>query len=166
MGRHTAEDLARLAGLTPRTVRYYVAEKLIDPPLGRGRGAHFDDRHLAQLRRVRLLQASGLDLPGIRAHLAELREVLASRGLRLDEMEVAWSRQAEQVAAAWAKPAEVQPERITRIVISPGLELLVTDEFRLPPPAKLAELASTIARAFQRRGSPNAAGPRATATPE
>src|SRR5580698_613128 len=65
-GRYTAEDLAARVGLPVRTVRFYLREKLIDPPLGRGRGAHFDDRHVAQLQRVRGLRHIGLDLETIR----------------------------------------------------------------------------------------------------
>ena len=61
-GKYTAAELARLVGVSVRTVRYYVREGLIDPPTGRGRGPHFTDHHLNQLRRVRLLQSTGLDL--------------------------------------------------------------------------------------------------------
>ena len=50
-GKYTAEELAKLAGLPLRTVRYYVQEELIDPALGLGRGSHFDDKHLDQLKR-------------------------------------------------------------------------------------------------------------------
>lgn len=156
MARYTAEDLARLAGLTPRTVRFYVAEKLIEPPRGRGRGAHFDDRHLRQLKRVRLLQASGLDIPGIRAHVSELRDMLASRGLTLEDMDEVWAHQADQAAAVRAEPRELRAERITRITIAPGLELVFTDAFRMPSPGLMAELASAIARAFRPRGEPGA----------
>lgn len=155
MTRYTAEDLASLAGVTVRTVRYYVAEKLIDRPRGRGPGAHFDDHHLAQLKRVRFLQASGLDLPGIRAHLEELRAMLASRGLMLEDMEKTWAYQAEQSAALWTREVvdrpEVKAERVTRITLGPGLELVVSDDLRVPPPARLAELAAAITRAFKPR---------------
>ena len=51
---YTASQLGQLSGIGARNVRYYVREKLIDPPHGRGRGAHFDDSHLSQLGRVRL----------------------------------------------------------------------------------------------------------------
>ncbi len=52
-GKYTAETLAFRAGVPLRTVRFYVQEKLIDPPLGRGRGAHFTDFTEAQLQRER-----------------------------------------------------------------------------------------------------------------
>ncbi|MDB5418565.1 MAG: MerR family transcriptional regulator [Phenylobacterium sp.] len=166
MSRYTAEDLGRLAGLTGRTVRYYVAEKLISPPHGRGRGAHFDEGHLAQLKRVRLLQAGGLDLSQIREHLDELGAVLAARGLKLADMEKTWMYMGEQAAAAWRAPprptAEVKVARSTRIEVLPGLELLVSDAYRLPSPRQLADLAVLIARAFPESPEPRPSerGPR------
>ena len=165
MSRYTAEDLSRLAGLTARTVRFYVSEKLIDPPQGRGRGAHYDDRHLAQLKGVRQLQASGLDLSGIRAHLADLRAMLATRGLKLEDMETAWAHQAEQVEATWAEGRKVDVERITRISVGPGLELVVTDDYRMPPPAQLNDVIGAIARAFRRRAHAGTLTARGRAAP-
>ncbi|THD79840.1 MAG: MerR family transcriptional regulator [Phenylobacterium sp.] len=162
MSRYTADDLAHLAGLTARTVRYYVSEKLISPPHGRGRGAHFDEGHLAQLNRIRILQRSGMDHRQIRDHLEELRVLLESRGLKLADMEKTWMYQGEQAAAVGAPgvgfPAKARPEvepkveRTTRIEILPGLELTISDAYRLPPPAQVADLAVAIARAFPEKG--------------
>lgn len=157
MSRYTAEDLGRLAGLTGRTVRYYVTEKLISPPHGRGRGAHFDEGHLAQLKRVRLLQGSGLDLSQIREHLDELGVVLEARGLKLADMEKTWRYLGEQAAAVSRAPTpalEPRLTRATRIEILPGLELMVGDAYRLPAPRQLAELAILIARAFPEAPEP------------
>lgn len=155
MSRYTAEDLGRLAGLTARTVRYYVAEKLISPPHGRGRGAHFDEGHLAQLNRIRFLQSGGLDHRQIREHSDELRAVLASRGRSLDEIEKIWMYQGEQALALGRRQADadIQPKiaRSTRIEILPGLELVVSDDYRLPSAGKVADLAVAIARAFPPR---------------
>ena len=51
--RHTLESLATLAGLTPRTVRYYIQQGLVDRPLGEKRGAYYLARHLEQRPRQR-----------------------------------------------------------------------------------------------------------------
>jgi DNA-binding transcriptional MerR regulator len=164
MSRYTAEDLGRLAGLSARTVRYYVAEKLISPPHGRGRGAHFDEGHLAQLKRVRLLQAGGLDLRQIREHLDELSVVLEGRGLKLADMEKTWMYLGEQAAAVGRAPAaalEPTIARATRIEILPGLELMVGDAYRLPPPRQMTELAIHIARAFPEKPEPRPSAPEA-----
>ena len=61
-GKYTAETLAFRAGVPLRTVRFYVQEKLIDPPLSRGRGSNFTEYHLAQLQQARTLHNAGFAL--------------------------------------------------------------------------------------------------------
>ncbi|HEX8915915.1 MAG TPA: helix-turn-helix domain-containing protein [Humisphaera sp.] len=63
-------ELADAVGLTRRAIRFYVQQKLIPPPNGRGRGDHYDGRHLAHLRRVLELQQAGHSLDAIRKLLA------------------------------------------------------------------------------------------------
>lgn len=74
--RYTAEQLAALAGVSLRTVRYYVQEELIDRPLARGPGAHFTDEHLRQLKRCKLLQDWGFDLETIRDKAGSFQSIL------------------------------------------------------------------------------------------
>lgn len=74
--RYTAEQLAQLAGVSLRTVRYYVQEELIDRPLARGPGAHFTDRHLSQLNRCKMLQDWGFDLETIRDRSESFQDIL------------------------------------------------------------------------------------------
>src|SRR5262249_41891749 len=59
-------DLAEHAGLTRRAVRFYVSQKLLDPPTGMGRGRHYGREHLNQLRRIYELQSAGHSLDEIR----------------------------------------------------------------------------------------------------
>ena len=59
-------DLADAAGLSRRAIRFYVQQRLIPPPLGRGRGRHYDQSHLERLRRISELQAAGHSLDAIR----------------------------------------------------------------------------------------------------
>ncbi len=85
MGEQTAyslADLCELAEVTPRTVRYYIAEGLLRSP-GTGPGAKYDDGHLARLRIVRRLQREHLPLAEIRNRLRglsddDVREIVAS----------------------------------------------------------------------------------------
>ena len=65
--RYAIGDLAELGGVSRRTVRYYVQEGLIPPPLGVGRGNHYGAGTLEQLLRVKALQESGRTLDEIRA---------------------------------------------------------------------------------------------------
>lgn len=63
------EELAREAGITVRTVRFYRERGLIRPPRREGRIAWYDDHHLARLRTIAGLLERGHTLTGI-AHLA------------------------------------------------------------------------------------------------
>jgi DNA-binding transcriptional MerR regulator len=63
------EELAERAGVSRRTVRYYVQRGLLPPPLGLGRGDHYTEAHLATLVRIRELQESGVSLDDIAARL-------------------------------------------------------------------------------------------------
>lgn len=64
------EELARLAGITVRTLRFYRERKLIPPPRREGRIAWYDDHHLARLRTISALLERGHTLNGI-ADLAD-----------------------------------------------------------------------------------------------
>lgn len=76
---YTLADLCDLADVTPRTVRYYIAQGLLRSPGSSGPGARYDDGHLARLRLIRRLQREHLPLAEIRARLAALsdEEVIA-----------------------------------------------------------------------------------------
>ena len=54
------DELSTLAGVTPRTVRYYIAEGLVDRPEGKKRGSHYLRRHLEQLLVIRRWTDAGL----------------------------------------------------------------------------------------------------------
>ena len=70
--RYSLTELADLAGVTPRTVRYYLAQGLL-PAIGQtGPGSKYDDGHLARLRLIRRLQADHLPLAEIRRNLEGL----------------------------------------------------------------------------------------------
>jgi DNA-binding transcriptional MerR regulator len=60
--RLSIDELAAVTGVSRRTVHYYIQRRLIDPPLGRGRGRHYDRRHALQILNVRDLQRMGVAL--------------------------------------------------------------------------------------------------------
>ncbi len=70
--RYSLTELADLAGVTPRTVRYYMSQGLLPSPGASGPGAKYDDTHLGRLRLVRKLQREHLPLAEIRQRLAGL----------------------------------------------------------------------------------------------
>jgi DNA-binding transcriptional MerR regulator len=76
-------ELSDAAGVTPRTVRYYVQQGLLPSPGTRGPGTRYDRSHLERLQLIRRLQREHLPLAEIRRRLEELndqgiREVLAA----------------------------------------------------------------------------------------
>jgi DNA-binding transcriptional MerR regulator len=62
-------DLARLGGVSRRTVRYYVQRGLIPEPTGTGRGNHYNQSHLDALIQVRRWQEEGVSLAEIQRRL-------------------------------------------------------------------------------------------------
>ena len=59
-------ELADAAGVTPRTVRYYIAQGLLSSPGRLGAGTRYGREHLDRLHRIRDLQDQGLSLAEIR----------------------------------------------------------------------------------------------------
>ncbi len=72
--RYTLTELADLAGVTARTVRYYISQGLLTVDATPGPGPKYDDTHLARLRLIRRLQADHLPLAEIRHRLEGLTD--------------------------------------------------------------------------------------------
>ena len=127
--RYAIGDLARLAGVSRRTVRYYVQEDLIPPPHGVGRGNHYGPEHLEQILRVKALQESGRTLDEIRRGAALSLSKGPDRGV------------AASKAARATEPADVRRSIWRRLTLAPGVELQIAGHVRLPSPSRLNELA-------------------------
>jgi len=119
--RYAIGELATLGGVSRRTVRYYVQEGLIPPPLGLGRGNHYTPEHLEQLLRVKALQENGRTLVAIRHALGQVPNRRSPAEARREELP---SR------SLWR-----------RLTVMPGVELHLESGVRLPAPARLRELA-------------------------
>ncbi|WP_037682754.1 MerR family transcriptional regulator [Streptomyces griseus] len=107
------EELARLAGITVRTLRFYRERKLIPPPRREGRIAWYDDHHLARLRTISALLERGHTLNGI-AELAEAfdhgRGVGDLLGMDVPTEEIPVRLTPEELADHYA--GEVTPENL------------------------------------------------------
>ncbi len=107
------EELARLAGITVRTLRFYRERKLIPPPRREGRIAWYDDHHLARLRTIAALLERGHTLTGI-AELAEAldqgRDVADLLGVGAPTEEEPVRLTPEELAARFE--GEVTPENL------------------------------------------------------
>lgn len=89
--RYSIDELSTLAGVTPRTVRYYIAQGLLERPDGEKRGAHYRRRHLEQLLLVRRWTDAGLSLERVRELIAGAPEDPPRRTAPAGSVEV-WSR--------------------------------------------------------------------------
>ncbi len=89
--RFSIDELSTLAGVTPRTVRYYITEGLVARPEGEKRGAHYLRRHLEQLLLIRRWTDAGLSLDRVRELIAGAPEDPAPKRAPAGSVEV-WSR--------------------------------------------------------------------------
>lgn len=121
------EELARLAGITARTLRFYRERKLIPPPRREGRIAWYGDQHLARLRTISALLERGHTLNGI----AELADAL-DHGRDVADL-------------LGAAPTEEEPVRLTPRN-SPAASKARSPRRTSPPPWTSATSAPTAAR--------------------
>lgn len=104
--RYNIHDLATLASVPTRTVRFYIAEGLIDRPFGAKRGAWYEDRHLQQLLLIRRWTDAGLSLDRVRELQAGSPEEAPPRPIKPGMVEV-WSR----ISLADGVEVQVEPGR-------------------------------------------------------
>lgn len=134
VGAMAIGDLADAAGLSRRTVRFYVQQGLLPAPLGVGRGRHYDASHLERLRQIASLQAAGHSLNAIRRIL---------NGGAADE-----ATAAVKASGPAASAPKVAAELWTRVRIGEGLELHFDATRYQPPAAALAALREAIRDVF------------------
>jgi DNA-binding transcriptional MerR regulator len=104
--RYSIDELSTLAGVTPRTVRFYIAEGLVERPQGEKRGAHYLQRHLEQLLLIRRWTDAGLSLDRVRELIAGAPEDPRPRRAAPGSVEV-WSR----VTVADGLEVQIEPGR-------------------------------------------------------
>ncbi|MDA1073516.1 MAG: helix-turn-helix domain-containing protein [Proteobacteria bacterium] len=104
--RYSITELSSLAGLTPRTVRFYISQNLIDRPEGEKRGAYYLRRHLEQLLLVRRWTDAGISLDRVRELIAGAPEDPPPRRTVPGSVEV-WSR----VTVADGLEVHIEPGR-------------------------------------------------------
>lgn len=135
--RYAIGDLARLAGVSRRTVRYYVQEGLIPAPLGVGRGNHYGPEHLEQILRVKAMQEAGRTLDEIRSGAASTGAAAPAKTL-LEGL----ARPLRSRSASESQDVPLERSLWRRLTLAPGVELHVAGNVRLPSPGRLQELAA------------------------
>ena len=147
------DELAARAKTSARTVRYYVQRGLLPPPVFRGKDSAYGEGHLLRLRAIQALQAAFLPLDAIKATLAGASErdleKMANGDLSGAHVQQTphVRRPAERddaVNEGHARAKRTTAVRWEKIVLMPGVELLVSDEAE-PAAKKFAE--RTIERA-------------------
>ena len=118
--KFTIDEICALVEMNKRTVRYYIQERLLPPPLGVGRGRHYGRQHLEALLKVKSLQEAGRTLEEIRGTLSGKQPDL-------------------QMAPAPGAPVRSVWRRFT---LAPGIELHVAGEVSAPSAAQLERLAA------------------------
>lgn len=75
------DTLAEKAGVSRRTIHYYLQRGLLMPPCGEGRGCHYTSEHLTRIKELQQLSAQGVPLARIKEyfeHGADLFKMSAS----------------------------------------------------------------------------------------
>jgi Ca-activated chloride channel family protein len=125
------DELAAAAGVSPRTVRYYVQRGLLPAPAFRGRDTAYSGEHLLRLRAIKRLQESFLPLDAIQAELEkssreELEGLAAGGGEPRSVAGPLYSPGAPHPYPMPSRPAATG-ERFVRYVLRPGLELHLSE---------------------------------------
>ena len=81
MGDLSIKDVCAKAGVTPRTIHFYIQQGVLPPPDGGGRGARYTEAHLGRLQLIRRLQKEHLPLNEIRRQLDTLSDDQVLRAL-------------------------------------------------------------------------------------
>ncbi len=106
----TVEELADRAGVSVRTVRYYISQGLLAGPGARGRNASYTDEHLARLQLIRRLAEQHVPLAEQRQQLEGL-SYQQVRALLKDEEQ---HGKALQRASTTRSPGDYIGELLTR----------------------------------------------------
>jgi DNA-binding transcriptional MerR regulator len=107
-GYYNIETLAKMTGLTRRTIRYYVQCHLLYPPKGAGRGHYYTTEHLTRIKEILKLQEQGFPLN-------KMKELFSGAEPRIVETIDACAKMEE-------RPVEFRERYLTRVNIGPEIE--------------------------------------------
>ena len=88
MSNFTVTEMARESGLTPHTLRYYEKEiLLLDVPRDGGGRRLYGENHLAAVKFITALRATGMSIRSIKQYIELYREGPQTAVERLDMLE-------------------------------------------------------------------------------
>ncbi|MFP2929597.1 MerR family transcriptional regulator [Pyxidicoccus sp. 3LG] len=156
-------ELAAEAGVSPRTVRYYVQRGLLPAPPFKGPDTVYGEEHLVRLKAIRVLQARFLPLDAIQAELQrlspdELRKLAESKEPPTRYVHPFPLINPHVPIPAPVLPGVVGPQpatvaRYERWELAPGLELHVSEAADAKVRA-LAERVRALIEEFQEKERP------------
>ena len=119
----TIEELADFAGISVRTVRYYISARLLPGPGTRGRGTRYTEAHLNRLRLIRSLVDQHVPINEIRDRTIGLSESEVSRLQSvIERQQRALTRASESSSGRDYLEALLRRRSGTRDASSPALE--------------------------------------------
>lgn len=138
-------NAAARARPSERTIRFYVTRGLVSPPDGRGTAAVYSYRHLLQVLAIKLRQMEGATLEAMSREFADLtgdvieRRVATALGptvprpdrLALLQAPGTGRGRVGRAVLGWLTPVEGASGAgsvCRRVVVAPGLELLVDEQ--------------------------------------
>ena len=134
---YSLQDLADLTAVTPRTIRFYVAQGLLPSPGRVGPGATYAPGHLARLKLIRQLQREHLPLAEIRGRLESLDDAAVVAIVEAPSTPPAAGSAADYIRAVLAKsrvsdqPAGYSVPAPARLMSAPMTPMPV---LHAPPP--------------------------------
>ena len=140
------DELARAAGMSARTVRYYVQRGLLPAAAFRGKDTAYGHEHLVRLRAIKRLQEGYFPLDAIAAELdgrtlAEIERLAEGKSLPASSAPASRAHaprgdaaSARRATTSYARPRERGVRRgVRRIELFPGVELTVAEDARRNP---------------------------------
>jgi Ca-activated chloride channel family protein len=154
MRSYSLTELAKAAGVSGRTVRYYIQRGLLRAPEFRGPDTQYDESHLLTLQAIRTLQAAYWPLevigPSLQAKSTEqLRSIAAGKvptAAVVSPQPAAAAANLPRVTTSSARgPVDIdEASRGTRFILADGLELWL-DDAASPSVRKLADAVRAFA---------------------
>ena len=101
---HSINELAERVGVSPRTIRHYIEEGLLPPPIGSGRHQLFSREHEIRLRVAKALRDLGLTVRGVRTALASTPIHVLEKRLAALPQDVSPEQVGDLLSDLWQAP--------------------------------------------------------------